>query len=70
MVGEERALGAGNVVRGDNGELFLTNPGAMLRWSVPFWILGAVQISAACTLLRECYRHLREKVSREVGGGS
>jgi hypothetical protein len=63
MVGEERALGAENVIRVENGGVFLTNPMGMMRWSMPFWILGVVQISAACTLLGECYRNLRAKPS-------
>jgi hypothetical protein len=51
MIGEERALGADNVVRLQNGGRLLTNPGAMVRWMVPFWILGTVQMSSAMTML-------------------
>jgi hypothetical protein len=51
MVGEERALGADNVIHLENGGKLLTNPGAMMRWTIPFWILGMVQISAALTLV-------------------
>lgn len=50
MVGEERALGAANVVRLEGGGKLLTNPSAMARWSIPFWFLGTAQISAAITL--------------------
>ncbi len=51
MVGEERALGADNVIHLENGGKLLTNPGAMMRWTVPFWVLGMVQITAAMTLV-------------------
>jgi hypothetical protein len=51
MVGEERALGAQNVVRQENGAKLLTNPGGMVRWMLPFWFLGSVQITAAFTLV-------------------
>jgi hypothetical protein len=50
-VGEERALGAENVVRLEDGATLLTNPGGMIRWTVPFWFLGLVQIVAAFTLV-------------------
>jgi hypothetical protein len=49
MVGEERALGAGNVIRNQSGAL-LTNPMAMIRWTIPFWIAGFVQIATGMTL--------------------
>jgi hypothetical protein len=51
MVGEERALGADNVVHLENGGKLLTNPSGMMRWTIPFWILGLVQICAAITLV-------------------
>jgi hypothetical protein len=51
MVGEERALGADNVIHLENGGKLLTNPGAMIRWTIPFWVLGMVQIAAAITLV-------------------
>lgn len=51
LVGEERALGAGNVVYLEGGGKLLTNPSAMVRWMVPFWLLGTVQVSAALTLV-------------------
>ena len=51
MVGEERALGADNVIHLENGGKLLTNPGAMMRWTIPFWVLGMVQITAAITLV-------------------
>jgi hypothetical protein len=51
MVGEERALGAGNVIRLENGGTLLTNPSAMVRWMTPFWFLGLVQITSAITLV-------------------
>jgi hypothetical protein len=51
MVGEERALGVDNVIHLENGGKLLTNPGAMMRLTMPFWILGMVQIGAAITLV-------------------
>jgi hypothetical protein len=51
MVGEERALGADNVIHLENGGKLLTNPGAMIRWTIPFWVLGMVQTTAAITLV-------------------
>jgi hypothetical protein len=51
LVGEEQALGAQNVIRLENGATLLTNPTAMLRWTVPFWLLGFVEITAAVTLV-------------------
>ena len=51
MVGEERALGSGNVIRLENGAKLLTNPSAMVRWMAPFWFLGVAQITAAVTLV-------------------
>jgi len=57
-VGEERALGAESVVHLEGGGRLLTNPGAMILWSIPFWILGCVQISAGATLLHDCYRRI------------
>lgn len=50
MVGEERVLGASSVVHLEGGAKLLTNPAAMVHWMLPFWLLGAVQISAAITL--------------------
>jgi hypothetical protein len=51
MVGEERVLGADNVIHLENGGKLLTNPVAMMRWTIPFWVLGMVQITAAITLV-------------------
>ena len=51
LVGEEFALGAENVVRMEGGGKLLTNPGAMITWTTPFWFLGVVQISSAVTLV-------------------
>lgn len=50
MVGEEYALGAENVISTEDGGKLLTNPGAMIGWTVPFWALGLLQISAAATM--------------------
>jgi hypothetical protein len=51
MVGEEYALGAENVIHLEGGGKLLTNPSAMIRWTVPFWFLGFVQITGAVTLV-------------------
>ncbi len=59
MLGEERALGSENVVRLEGGGTLLTNPGAMLVWTTPFWALGILQLAAAATLL--CLWHARRR---------
>ncbi|WP_020476517.1 hypothetical protein [Zavarzinella formosa] len=51
LVGEERALGAENVIRGDDGSVLLTNPGGMIRWMMPFWFLGCLLFTSAFTLV-------------------
>ena len=51
LVGEERALGSANVVIQEGGGKLLTNPLAMVRWMMPFWFLGMVQVSAAGMLV-------------------
>jgi hypothetical protein len=50
LVGEEYALGAKNVIRTEDGGVLLTNPVGMIRWTLPFWFLGFLQITAALTL--------------------
>jgi hypothetical protein len=65
MVGEERALGADNVIHLENGGKLLTNPSAVFRWTIPMWVLGLVQITASITLVglwisRRKIRHLLE----------
>lgn len=50
-IGEERALGAQSVIHLEGGGTLLTNPGAMMLWTLPFWFLGAVQILSAMTLV-------------------
>ena len=52
LVGEEYALGKDNVRRLEGGGALLTNPAAMGRWTLPFWLLGLVQITASVTLVR------------------
>jgi len=51
LVGEERALGSTNVIHLEGGGKLLTNPTAMVRWTLPFWFLGFVQITGAFTLV-------------------
>jgi hypothetical protein len=50
LVGEERALGAKNVIHLEGGRKLLTNPGAMFLWVLPLFLLGFVQITSALTL--------------------
>ncbi|MFH5805667.1 hypothetical protein [Alienimonas sp. DA493] len=49
-VGEERALGARNVVRRADGTVLLTNPGGMLLWSLPVWAVGVLLVLASAVL--------------------
>ncbi|MBW3599603.1 MAG: hypothetical protein KY475_20315 [Planctomycetes bacterium] len=64
LVGEEYALGAENVYRDPGGgPPALTNPGAMMLWTIPFWFLGFVQLSAAATLAWHGYRSLTTRSS-------
>ncbi|QDT15204.1 hypothetical protein [Alienimonas californiensis] len=49
-VGEERALGARNVVRRADGTVLLTNPGGMLLWSLPVWAVGTLLILISAVL--------------------
>lgn len=51
LVGEEYALGEMNVIRTEDGGVLLTNPIGMLRWTLPFWFLGILQITSALTLV-------------------
>ena len=51
LVGEERALGANNVIRREDGSTLLTNPVGMILWMVPFWFLGCLQVTSALTLV-------------------
>ncbi len=52
LVGVEYALGKDNVIRTEGGGTLITNPGAMIRWTVPFWLLGLLQITASATLIK------------------
>jgi hypothetical protein len=62
-VGEERALGADNVIHLEGGGRLLTNPSGMVLWTLPFWLVGSAQIVAAIALvrlrLRRTERHLK-----------
>lgn len=51
LIGEERALGEENVVVLENGAKLLTNPMGMIRWTIPFWIIGTVQITSALSMI-------------------
>ena len=51
VLGEEWALGARNVMLLPDGSKALTNPMAMMRWTLPFLGLGVVQITAALSLI-------------------
>jgi len=50
-VGEERALGKEGVIRLEGGGTLLTNPGAMIRWTMPFWGLGTVMVLGRLLLM-------------------
>ncbi|MDR3622606.1 MAG: hypothetical protein P4L85_24860 [Paludisphaera borealis] len=67
LVGEEYALGPQSVIRLEDGSKLLTNPGAMIRWTTPFWALGFLQIASAFTLigLWRRRRRLSGPVSKE-----
>jgi hypothetical protein len=56
LVGEEWALGSGNVIRNADGSKLLTNPVGMIRWTLPFLGVGLVQITSAVTLVRLWFR--------------
>jgi hypothetical protein len=49
-VGEERALGPQNVIRLKNGGTLLTNPAAMVKWTMPFWLMGVTMIAGGLKL--------------------
>src|SRR5947209_1711830 len=55
IIGEERALGAGGVSRDEKGVL-LTNPGAMIMWTLPFWAAAFVEFIASIILAVEGWR--------------
>ena len=63
LVGEERALGARNVIRREDGSTLLTNPGGMIPWMMPFWFLGCLQITSAFTLVGLWVRRLTRRCS-------
>jgi hypothetical protein len=46
VVGEEKALGAQNVIREPGGAVWLTNPRAMMFWAIPFLLFGMLQLLA------------------------
>jgi hypothetical protein len=50
-IGEERALGSQSVIHLEGGGKLLTNPGAMVCWTLPFWFMGGALISAGIMLL-------------------
>lgn len=50
-VGEVRALGADSVVHVEHGERLLTNPGAMMAWTLPIWVAALVQAVGGAMLL-------------------
>jgi hypothetical protein len=49
-VGEERALGAQNVIRLENGGTLLTNPSAMAKWTMPVLVMGVAMIAGGLKL--------------------
>jgi hypothetical protein len=69
MVGEERAFGPASVVHLEGGGKLLTNPSAMVRWTLPFWFLGAMQISAAIALVGLWARRPNHGAAADPGHG-
>ena len=61
-IGEERVLGVRNVVRSEGGGTLLTNPVGMISWSIPFWVLGILQISSSFAMLWLCNRRRTPRV--------
>jgi hypothetical protein len=51
-IGPERALGAPNVRREPDGSVLMSNPTAMLFWSLPFLAFGIVAIVVGVKILR------------------
>ena len=50
-IGEEWALGPDSVAQLEGGGKLLTNPGAMMLWTVPFWVVGFAMVVAGLMLL-------------------
>lgn len=51
-IGPERALGAPNVRREPDGPVLMTNPIAMLFWSLSFLVIGIAAIVIGARVLR------------------
>jgi hypothetical protein len=66
-VGEERALGKENVIRLEGGGTLLTNPVAMIRWTMPFWGLGAVLIVGGLLLMFPWVRDPGKRAKCSIG---
>ncbi len=56
LIGEEKALGADNVIRRPDGSTLLTNPSAMLHYTLPFLGGGIVLVLLGVYLL---YREVK-----------
>jgi hypothetical protein len=52
FIGEERALGLYNVRHLPDGTVLMTNPTAMLLWTLPFWALSIALIVLAVYVRR------------------
>jgi hypothetical protein len=61
LVGEEKALGPENVVRLPDGAVLLTNPGAMIWYSLPYLIGGVLLIVLGISLLVVEFRCIRRR---------
>jgi hypothetical protein len=55
LVGEEKALGAQNVIRKPDGTVWLTNPVGMMKWSLPFLIPGLAALVSGMALISFCW---------------
>jgi hypothetical protein len=53
QAGPERALGSTSVRRDPDGSVLMTNPTAMLFWSLPFLAFGVASCVAGVKLLRQ-----------------
>ena len=58
LIGEDRALGAANVVHGPDGSVLLTNPGVMALWTLPFMLLGMLLLVSSVGLAYRWRRRL------------
>jgi len=56
VIGPERALGSHAVRREPDGSVLMTNPVAMLFWSLPFIVIGLAFIIVGVKVFRGSWR--------------